>query len=277
MKPSTFRLRNYFVDEAGDPTLFSKRDGRVIVGTIGCSRYFILGLVDIPNLTPLITDLNSLRNRLLADPYFKDVPSMQPEAHKTVEVFHAKDDLPEVRREVLTLLRHYQCHFSAIVRDKLRVIQYVRSRNHYDPTYHYHPNELYDHLVRLLFKTHLHKDDEYHIYFAKRGKGDRTAALSTALKITQQRFLKQHKLANHTVVEVIPAKPVDCPGLQVTDYFLWALQRFYERKEVRYIEMLWDSVSVIHDMDDTRQTPYGVYYTRKKPLSLAALQDRPEI
>jgi hypothetical protein len=40
----------------------------------------------------------------LADPYFKGVPSMQADAKKTALFFHAKDDLPEVRREVFRVL-----------------------------------------------------------------------------------------------------------------------------------------------------------------------------
>ena len=39
-------IRHYFVDEGGDSTLFSKT-GRVLVGTEGCSRFFILGLLDV--------------------------------------------------------------------------------------------------------------------------------------------------------------------------------------------------------------------------------------
>ena len=32
-------VHHYFVDEAGDPSLFNAK-GKVIVGTEGCSRYF---------------------------------------------------------------------------------------------------------------------------------------------------------------------------------------------------------------------------------------------
>lgn len=277
MNASPVSVRSYFVDEAGDAVLFSKRGKKIIVGTPGCSRFFILGMVDIPDVATVSRELSALRAELLADPYFKDVPSMQPEAHKTADAFHAKDDVPEVRRAVFALLRHHEFHFSAIVRDKLNVVAYVRSRNRQDLAYRYHPNELYDYLVRQLFKNRLHKDDEYHIYFARRGKADRTAALQTALEAARQRFCQQHRIVNHATINVIPTTPAACPGQQVTDYFLWALQRFYESGEVRYIELLWDSVSVIHDMNDTRKTGYGVYYTRKKPLSPAALQDRPGI
>lgn len=269
-------VRNYFVDESGDGVLFSRK-GKMLVGTSGCSRYFILGLVDIATPEAIGEELEALRATLLADPYFKDVPSMQPEQRKTAVAFHAKDDLPEVRREVFTLLRDYHFHFSAVIRDKLSVSQYVKQRNQHDPDYRYHPNELYDYLVRYLFKNRLHKDDAYKIYFAKRGKADRTRALLEALKIARKRFCEEHGITNHAPIHVIPTTPERCVGQQVVDYFLWALQRFYERGEIRYIEMLWPSVSVIHDLDDKREKPYGVYYTQKRPLTRAALVDRPGI
>jgi hypothetical protein len=71
--------------------------------------------------------------------------------------------------------------------------------------------------------------------------------------------------------------PAEHAGLQVTDYFLWALQRLYERREDRYLELLWPSFCLVHDLDDTRDKTYGVYYTKKKPLTLAALEELPGI
>lgn len=269
-------VRNYFVDEAGDGVLFSKK-GTLVIGTPGCSRFFILGMVDIPDPDPIGRELNELRAQLLADPYFRGVPSMQPEARKTALDFHAKDDLPEVRREVFALLQRHQFHFSAVVRDKLEVVKYVRQRNKHDAPYRYHPNELYDYMVRRLFKERLHKYNACNIYFAKRGKADRTTALLQALTAAQERFCTQHGITNRASLRVIPTTPPECPGQQVVDYFLWALQRLYERHEERYIALLWPSVSVVYDLDDKRQAPYGVYYTRKKPLTLAAIKDLPGI
>jgi hypothetical protein len=276
VEPRRHSIRNYFVDEAGDGTIFSKR-GKVIVGNPGCSRFFILGLVDIPDPDIIGCDLDSLRSQLLADPYFKGVPSMQPEARKTALAFHAKDDLPEVRREVFSFLQRYEFHFSAVVRDKLQVVSYVRHRNNHDASYRYHPNELYDFMVRCLFKDRLHKDDVCNVHFARRGKSDRTAALLKALTAARERFCVQHGITNETSLNVIPTRPPECPGQQVVDYFLWALQRLYERHEDRYMALLWPSVSVVHDLDDKRKAPYGVYYTRRKPLTLAAFRDLPGI
>ena len=91
-------IRHYFVDE-GDSTLFSKT-GKVLVGTEGCSRFFILGLLDVPNPVVLKDRFDELRARLISDSYFKNVPSMQPNERKTAIAFHAKDDLLEVHRDV---------------------------------------------------------------------------------------------------------------------------------------------------------------------------------
>ncbi len=270
MKQSPPSICNYFVDEAGDGTLFNSK-GHVIVGTEGCSRFFILGLLDIPDAATLADELNSLRRRLLADPYFKGVPSMQPEACKTALAFHAKDDIPEVRREVFSLLLQHKLRFFAIVRDKHKVVEYVRQRNERSATYRYNPNELYDYLVRRLFKERLHQNDEYNIYFATRGKADRTIALREALEAARHRFSTQHGTTHTTSIRVIPTTPPECPCLQAVDYFLWALQRLYERREERYVATLWPAFRLVYDVDDTRQTQYGVYYTQKKPLTLAAL------
>jgi len=256
--------------------LFNRR-GRIIVGTEGCSHFFILGLLDVPDPEHLAREMEELRGHLLADPYFKGVPSMQAEAKKTALAFHAKDDVSEVRREVFHLLRRHNLRFFAVVRDKRKLLEYVRQRNERNATYRYHPNELYDYLVRRLFKTLLHKDDEYYIYFAKRGKSDRTAALRSALEAARHRFSVQWGITSQAPVYVTASTPIVCAGLQAVDYFLWALQRLYERREDRYVELLWPAFRLVNDLDDTRQAKYGVYYTQKRPLTLAALEDLPGI
>ena len=167
--PAAERLgRHYYVDEAGDPVLFGRRR-TVVLGREGCSRYFTLGVLDVADPSRLASQLAGLRKRLLCDPYFADVPSMQPQAGKTALAFHAKDDLPEVRREVFRLLLRSEVRFFACVRDKRRVLEYVREREAHDAQYRYTPNELYDWMIRRLFKTLLHKDEWYLTTFAARG------------------------------------------------------------------------------------------------------------
>lgn len=259
----------YFVDEAGDPSLFNARK-HVIIGNEGCSRYFLLGVLVMVDPEPLTQDINQLRVELLADPYFKRVPSMQPQAMKTAIAFHAKDDLPEVRRKVFKLLMHHPLRFLGVVRDKQAVLAYVRQLNERDPTYRYHPNELYDSLVSRLFKNLLHKEESYQVHFARRGSSDRTTALGAALEQARRNFFRSWKMTEAAPVKVVAGWPEHYAGLQAVDYFLWALQRLYEREEERYLEFVWPQVSLVHDVDDTRHKPYGAYYDKRRPLTLAA-------
>lgn len=266
MSEVTPAQRHYFVDEAGDPVLFDAK-GRALPGQEGCSRYFILGVLDVVDPVALGTELETLRLELLADPYFRDVPSMQSERRKTAWMFHAKDDVPEVRREVFRLLMRHPVQFFAVVRDKRTVLDYVRQRNRLDDRYRYQPNDLYDTMVARLFKNRLHLTPEVHVCFAERGKSDRTAALGQALETARKRFDTQWERSNTVVIRSRQSSPRYEVPLQATDYFLWALQRHFEREESRYIEMLWPQVGVVHAVDETDKAPYGVYYTKKKPLT----------
>src|ERR1039458_8157762 len=105
-EPAKTAVQHLFVDEAGTPTLFHD-SGKVIVDTFGCSRFFILGKLEVDDPGALAGKLKKLRQQMLADPLFAGTESFKPERKKTALAFHAKDDLPEVRFRVFDLLR--QC------------------------------------------------------------------------------------------------------------------------------------------------------------------------
>ena len=274
MKMSERKICHYYIDEAGDATLFDNR-GRVIIGNEGCSRFFMLGYTDIPDPISIGREMEELRQQLLGDPYFRRVPSMQPERQRTALFFHAKDDLAEVRWQVFSLLRrHPEIRFHAVVRDKQGILAFVRQNNLQNPTYHYNTHEQYDYLVRQLLRHVLHQYDEYRLTFATRGTSDRTAALKQALEMARTQFQQKSGITALNTIQVLRGTPQYAADLQVTDYFLWALQRFYERSEDRYTEYLQASIRYVHDIDDTRDEATGRRYTRKKPLTLAALPNR---
>ena len=276
LKGTHATIRHYFIDEAGDSTLFSAK-GKVLIGTEGCSRFFMLGLLDVPNPMELQRSFDDLRGRLMNDSYFRDVPSMQEKARKTALAFHANNDLPEVRREVFRLLRDMEgLGFSAVVADKWRALEYVRQRNETNPNYRYHPNDLYDYLIPRLFKERLHQCRKYNTIFSKRGKSDRASALRQGLEKARDDFAERQNIVGDVSLKVSVATPKQHAGLQAVDYFVWALQRLYERGEDRYVKYLWRAFRLVQDIDDRRAAGYGVYYTQKKPLDAAALEWRVE-
>ena len=264
-------IAHYFVDESGDGVLFNAK-GQVLLGQSGGAMdHFIMGLLEVDEPGALSLELEQLRADLKADPYFKDVPSFQPERGKTATAFHAKDDLPEVRREVL--MRH-SVKFYAEVRDMRAVLAYVRERNARNGDYRYRPNELYDSSVARLFKNRLHQYESCRVCYAVRGRSDRTKAFADSLLLARERFSKQWDKHVATTIEVMPAQPFQQAGLQAVDYLLWALQRYYARQESRFLEMVWSKVSLIHAVDETSAAPYGVYYSKTKPLVGAALKNK---
>lgn len=269
--PQQPRTCHYFVDEAGDGTLFNKRK-QVVVGREGCSSYFILGVLEVAEPKALHDALETLRKELQADPYLAKVPSLQRERNKTAFAFHAKDDCAEVRREVYKLLMQHEMRFFAVVREKATIVTKVQEHNKKHPAYRYHPNQLYDRSVSRLFKERLHKEESYVIQFSRRGNRARTEALQTAIEQARNNLRASWGIEATSPIEIMAAKPADAGGLQAVDYMLWALQRLYERGEERYWEFVAAKASLVHDVDDTRVNGYGVYYTKKNPLKKESLK-----
>ncbi|MEI6986922.1 MAG: DUF3800 domain-containing protein [Rhodospirillaceae bacterium] len=266
--------KHYFVDEAGDSVLFARR-GKLRVGEEGCSRFFMMGCLEVADPLTMANDIDALRAELLSDPTINRIPSMVPDQRKTAIAFHAKDDIPEVRREVFRLLLKHEIKFYAIIRDKMALATAVRLRNETDPSYRYSENEVYDTLVSRLFRDRLHKADHNEVVFAHRGHKDRTHALCAALDKARDNFARKWGIVASGTISVRAAYPRAHAGLQAVDYLLWALQRAYERGEDRYLSVIWPKARLVMDIDDTRANGYGEWYSPKKPLTIEALTERP--
>lgn len=262
-------INNYFVDEAGDMTLFNKR-GSIVVGKSGVSNVFMLGVAKIEDPRRATTELANLRARLLADPYFHNVPSLQPKAQKTAVAFHACKDLQEVRRDVFRLLPSFGVKVQVAIRRKSVVARNAKLMQQLSGN-RVTENSIYDDLVKRLFKNLLHKADN-RITFARRGKSDRQAALQKAIDKARRNFMKAWGVQADHQITILSTTPSESAGLQVVDYYLWALQRMYERGEDRFFNLLAQDFRLIMDLDDTRNKPYGEWYSKSNPLTLEKIK-----
>ena len=218
-----------FVDEAGDSTLFNCK-GESLIGTNGCSRFFMMGKLDVEAPHELSAKLNALRQELLANPYFAGVPSFDPARGKTAHQFHAKDDVPEVRFEVFKLLvsETKNLRFHAVVCDKEIILKEELAKRERNPKLRYNQDSLYDHLVCKLFAGWHTIADNYHLCVAKRGSKNRNGAITQALEQAEKEFIEAYCMTRSINWNVTISDPVNTVCLQAADYFLWALQRFYE-------------------------------------------------
>lgn len=268
-----------FLDEAGVPDIFDKK-GVSKIGTNGVSRYFMLGMLEVDDPDELSRALNALRFALCSDPYFSSAPSIQPAARKTALLFHAKDDLPDVRVKVFDLLRGFgdALHFRAVVCDKEVIRTREESRRIADPKARYQPDALYDELAGALFGRFSRMADHFVLRVAKRGQKDRNHALLEALRHGEAEIEKRLGVSRGGPEkwESIITNPAETVCLQAADYYLWALQRFYEPRvhietgeivhEVRYLDAVRHQISQVHDLH--HGSPGGTYFVKDRPLTI---------
>lgn len=265
-----------YVDEAGDPVLFNDK-GNVLIGTNGCSRFFMLGKLDVVHPHELSTKLTKLRHELLADPYFAGVPSFDPAYRKTACQFHAKDDLPEVRHKVFSLLvaEGQKLRFTVVICDKQYVLKDAVSKRHTDPQVRYAQNSLYDHLVCKMFANVHDFADEHHLYIAKRGKSNRNDAISKALERAEQEYVDRYNLCRGNPWKLSICDPAQTVCLQAADYFLWAVQRCYEQTVLskgsgddRFLKLLSAQITDLCELHFGNEST-GPSFTYENPLMLS--------
>jgi len=241
---------HHFIDEAGDLSLFNRRK-QVVLGTEGVSSYFMVGAAFVADPDVLDHQLAVLRESVLRDPLLNRIPSLDPGRKKTAVAFHAKDDVPEVRYKVFTLLAAFDVQVFAVIRTKQALVEQARLL--FRRGIRLSENEIYDDLVSRLLRNRLHLAESNSIVVARRGTRDRKEALTAAIGRAEENFAARWGSRNFGPCDVVTAYPHESGGLQAADYFLWALQRLYERREDRYFAPLAKHYRIIMDLDDTRE------------------------
>lgn len=265
------QIAHYFVDEAGDLSFFDKK-GRVIVGQPGASRYFMLGVAHITEPDKVAVELEALRSSLMQEPRYQNIPSMQVEAKKTAIAFHAKDDHSEIREKVFELIQSFDVKVFVALRCKSLMADAAKAKFQ-NLGRKIEQNAIYDDLITRLFKYKLHKADRSQITIARRGKESREEALEKAISKARENFNNTWKVNSDRPILIRSAYPSEIAGLQVIDYYLWAIQRLYERKEDKFFQLLAPKYRLIMDIDDRRNKNYGEWYCDRNPLTLEKIRE----
>lgn len=261
--------KHFFVDEAGDLTLFGKR-GRSLLGTPGVSDYFMIGVLDLPDPNEAREQLEGLREELMNAPYFGGVPSLQPQGKKTALAFHAKDDTAEVRYEVIRALARIGGKVVVGIRRKDALVREYRLL--YKQTgFKGNENDVYDHLVTEVFRGRLAPGNNNEIVFARRGPRDRTKALGKAVE-KATRYAAPRNIRMSRPAKVTSALPHEEAGLQVIDYYLWAVQRLFHKGEDRFYRALEPQYEMVIDLDDKRNRRGGEWYSEDRRLTVKKIK-----
>jgi hypothetical protein len=258
MKQAEPKPRWYYVDEAGDPAFYGKGK-KFIVGQEGCSKTFSVGFLRTYDPQAIRSKLAEVRLEILNDRYLKDIPSIT----KSLRAFHAKDDCPEVRKLVYAALDKMDFAVQVVVGRKREQTFMQVHRNSHD--------RFYADLVSRLFTNQLHLAQENTIIFARRGNKAKQHALRAAVETGVEKFRSKYSGANITKINIETSQPLQEPVLQAADYVLWAVQRAFERSEMRYFDYMREKIEMIWDLFDYQKVKQGgstVYDRKKNPFSI---------
>ena len=255
--------RHRFLDEAGDMTFYGKGRTPIIGVQAGVSLGFILGMVKFRSpLEPIRQEIRHLQVQTANDPYFNDVPSVQKKkAELGGYYFHATDDPQEARKIFYEYIKSLDVSFEAVVGRKIPDL-YQRKHNGREA-------EFYADMLSHLLKNKLQAGGALVLNVAQRGKVTRNIVFEQALEKATARFLKHKdpdRIRTHVSFNV--QTPRTEPLLNVVDYLCWAVQRVFEKGEMRYYHFMSDKISLVIDLyDSSRYENSGNYYTSRNPLT----------
>ncbi len=235
----------------------------MILGKEGVSLCFLIGMLKLNE------DLDSTRKKVIElqksvaeDEYYREIPSVIKVKQKQGFYFHAKNDIPEIRKTFYDFIKTLDCSFEAVVGRKIPSI--------YEKKHNMQGSEFYADLLSHLLKNKLHSDTKLILNIAQRQNSTENKNLETALRNAIQRFNKKYpgkEIKKEVVFNV--QNQISEPLLNIADYFCWSVQRVFERGEMRYYNYICDKISLILDLYDKENwSDSGNYYKNNKPLTI---------
>ncbi|MDO5556594.1 MAG: DUF3800 domain-containing protein [Clostridia bacterium] len=254
MKEGIYNNNYFFVDESGDTTFYNRKGEWIIGKENGASKILLMGFIRTTEPAYLRKKLNELKEEILEDKYFKDISSMK----KTKTAFHAKDDCPEIRYKVYTLLKDlpFSCNI-VIARKTEQLFQKFNGNT----------QRLYDSLITNLFKNILHLSNNNYIYISTRGNKKRQKPLEQAIQSSLDYTKKKLNTTIISTQKILPQTPSGEECLQIVDYCNWAIQRAFLQGEMRYYNFLKQKFGLIVDLYDYKDG-WKNFYNRKNQFDI---------
>jgi hypothetical protein len=250
-----------FLDETGDTTFYGK-GRKLIIGQEGVSLCFGLGIVRIDRpLREVQEEVKALQKQVEADPLLDTIPSVQKRIASGGFYFHACKDSPDVRSVILHYIRDLACEAEIVIARKIPPL--------FEKQHHRREEEFYGDLLAHLVKNRLKRAGTLVLNVAQRGSSTREKVLIEALKLATTRAAKkwgEENLKTTTVFNI--QNPRTEPLLTISDYLCWAVQRVFEKGEVRHYNYLMEKIRLVVDLyDRDKYEGYRNYYDRKNPLT----------
>jgi len=223
-----------YIDECGDPEFYGKRK-KLLVGAEGYQPLLLIGMIVTDDRRKLWDEVTVFQNQILTDSLYNSIHSVKQQGW----YLHAKNDFPDVRSKFFEKLRDLEDFESYIVigRKSLDIFNNKHNNN---------AGEFYFDLLHHLLKGKItNRSIKYEIYLSQREKSNMSrfaGAVKKGLTDMDGEILYKCHIVSSSVT----------PELSITDYLLWALQRYILKNEDRFYKAVIDKYTEIYDIYDIK-------------------------
>lgn len=254
MQESEDKKMYFYFDESGSPAILGHH-GKNLLEKGLTSKTFAVGYIQTENPHEIFVNIEKLRNEIIQDEYFKEVPSIK----NLKNGFHANKDCHEIREKVFKLLKKSDFEAYVIIARKSETV--------FRKKFNMSDKKLYKFLVAELLKNRVHLYKNIDIYFSEMGNTISAQNMREALNDAINKFHYKWGKENTNNIRVFLQQPSHLPLLQVADYILWATFQVFEHNEFRYFNYLKEKIKLVHDIFDIDNNRfYGAYYNSSNPL-----------
>jgi hypothetical protein len=248
----------FFIDESGDPNIYGK--GKIpLWEKPDFEPILMLGMIVVENRKALRRKIIEFQNRILSDPLFNTIPSLQ----KPNWFLHASKDHVDVRLKFIEFLRE-QSEIKCVVVIGRKIPEIFHNKHNGKTSEFY-----FDLIDKLLSCFDFEKDAECTFYLSQRQSNTVekfNGALEKALK-------KQNKQLSHAIFHCSIVRSSDMPENSVVDYYLWVLKRYISKnkeEERRYFTVLENKFVEIIDVYENGGK--GIVYNANNPFELSKVR-----
>ena len=261
--PEALPTTHRFIDEVGDTTFYG-RGKEIILGHEGVSLIFGMSLVKFGRpIGDIRSEIVELQNKVVSDPLLNTIPSVLKRINKGGFFFHACKDSDDVRTVFLHYLRELDCEAEVVIARKIPSLFLNK--------HHGKDDEFYADVLSHLIKSRLKQPRRIVLNIAERGSSTRAKVLDEALLKAMGRAGRRwdsEDLKGEVVFNV--QTPLREPLLAVADYLGWAVQRVFEKGQMRFYDYLREKIRLVVDLyDGERYVGNKNYYdSHRNPLTV---------
>lgn len=214
---------NTLIDESGSPQFYGKSKRPLWIEP-HFVPVLIMGMITTDDRENLRKSVQDFQSHVLNDPLFNSIHSVsQPGWY-----LHARADHSDINLKMTEFLRQLDgIKFSAVIGRKIPEIFINKHKSNATEFY-------FDLIHKLLELDHLQSDVSYHLYLSQRQSNTKQRFIEAFKKAIKAKSIESEEIKFSCSV----MRSCDCPEMSVTDYLLWALQRYILKGERRYFAAL---------------------------------------